>query len=800
MDASYYKKYEPIFGAWKIKKKLGEGNFGAVFEIEREDFGTTYHAALKAITIPKNESELESIMDDGMDASATQEYLEQFVEKIVGEFVLMSKLKGNSNVVSYEDHQVVKHENGVGWDILIRMELLTPMLSYFKTNNISKRDIIKLGIDMCKALELCQKYNIIHRDIKPENIFISDSGDYKLGDFGIAKEVEKTQSGLTKTGTPTYMAPEVYKGQPYGSSVDLYSLGVVLYRLLNHNRAPFMPQYPKPISYKDKEKAFIMRVSGQKFPMPSNAGSGRLAEIAMKACSYKPEDRYSSPTQMREDLEAILYTEGEGTIMFPGGDRVEVKSVGYVSEEKSNKHIDVDDQTELTDDDSTELLDTSLNGKKNKAPKKKWLMPLIALICVVIIGIIGVVFLSHKNDIPLVYDKTLPELEQVELIDPIEFSIDVLHMNEYDFNLITKRLDTYGVKYTANKNTKTFAVSRNDLGTTEDEITASIEMITGVGSLMFSDAKASSENSIMRTDIESAYVDKEASQFVIELNDDGKNKLDLLVDETVDSGNSYLSLFIDRKDRHHAYVDQNDNIVIDMPTEIINDDVITLFSIKASAAEFEPSDNFIKLIISVIVNGEMTKEYNIYIDEKYGITIEGSEPIEDDENKEDDEKIPDEPIDDKKSEDDEQQNTDDKQEDTTDATQQPPEVTVNPTPICNVCGSTWHTVHPSCSVCGSTSHMEHPMCSVCGSTEHTVHPSCKICGSITHTVHPTCPTCGSNEHSSHPTCAICGSTEHTVHPTCPTCGSIEHTTHPAEQTPPTSSENAGMPEIYIDFD
>ena len=80
MDASYYKKYEPIFGAWKIKKKLGEGNFGSVFEIEREDFGTTYHAALKAITIRKNESELESIMDDGMVASATQEYLEEFVE------------------------------------------------------------------------------------------------------------------------------------------------------------------------------------------------------------------------------------------------------------------------------------------------------------------------------------------------------------------------------------------------------------------------------------------------------------------------------------------------------------------------------------------------------------------------------------------------------------------------------------------------------------------------------------------------------------------------------------------------
>lgn len=139
MDTNYYKQYEPIFGSWTIKRKIGEGNFGAVYEIEREDFGTKYHSALKAITIPKTQAELESIMDDGMDATSAESYLEQFVEKIVGEFVLMSKLKGNSHIVSYEDHQVIKHKDGIGWDILIRMELLTPMMSYMKTTSITKR-------------------------------------------------------------------------------------------------------------------------------------------------------------------------------------------------------------------------------------------------------------------------------------------------------------------------------------------------------------------------------------------------------------------------------------------------------------------------------------------------------------------------------------------------------------------------------------------------------------------------------------------------------------------------------------
>lgn len=423
MDETYYKKYEPIFGAWKIKRKIGEGNFGSVFEIEREDFGTTYRAALKAITIPKSGAELESVLDDGMDMTGAAVYFKQFVEKIVGEFVLMSKLKGNSNVVSYEDHKVIKHDDGIGWDILIRMELLTPLMTYVKSNSITKRDVIKLGIDMCRALELCQKYNIIHRDIKPENIFISDSGDFKLGDFGIAKEVEKTQSGLTKTGTQTYMAPEVYKGQPYGSSVDMYSLGIVLYRLLNHNRAPFMPDFPQPISYSDRERALIMRMGGHKLPVPSGVGDCRLAEIAIKACSFKPEDRYSSPTQMREDLEAILYTEGEQILMFPSGDNLEIKSVEYISNSKDPYATEVigNDATDSMDSDMTEIMmeaEKKTGGHKKKNGIKKKKVIIAAAVCGICVAVSGAYILTReRGDIPKT-EETMTEFTPSPTPDP----------------------------------------------------------------------------------------------------------------------------------------------------------------------------------------------------------------------------------------------------------------------------------------------------------------------------------------------------------------------------------------------
>ena len=319
-----------VFDNWIIKRKIGEGSFGRVFEIQREDFGQIYHAALKVITVPQNEAELRGAIEEGMTQTQAEEYFYSVVEDIVREFALMARLKGTANVVSYEDHTVIRHKDSIGWDILIRMELLNPLLPYAYQHPFSRRDIIRLGIDMCKALELCQKYNIIHRDIKPENIFVSDNGDFKLGDFGIARTVEKTMSGMSKKGTYNYMAPEVYRGAEYGFGVDLYSLGIVLYRLLNKNRIPFLPAPPEPITYSKRELALAKRMGGEDIPDPFYA-EGRLSEIVLKACSFDPKERYSSPMQMRQELEAIMYDAEDAEYIYPDGDELAITENQYVS-------------------------------------------------------------------------------------------------------------------------------------------------------------------------------------------------------------------------------------------------------------------------------------------------------------------------------------------------------------------------------------------------------------------------------------------------------------------------------------
>lgn len=309
MDSDYYKQYEPFFGSWKIVRLIGEGTYGKVFEICRSEYGIEEKAALKIISIPASKSEYNSVLTDCMDERSATEYFRNYMQEMIREISLMSKLKGNSYIVCYEDHEVKNRAETVGWDIMIRMELLTPLNEYTREKGtLGKDEVIHLGIDICKALEICQKYDIIHRDIKPENIFVTNYGNFKLGDFGIARIASQTSGASTRAGTNAYMAPEIYRGEHYGKSVDLYSLGLVLYRLLNDNRLPFMPQYPAPLRFQDRENAQAMRLSGVPIPAPAHADPA-LANVIAKACSYNAEDRFATATDMRLALESLLQPE-----------------------------------------------------------------------------------------------------------------------------------------------------------------------------------------------------------------------------------------------------------------------------------------------------------------------------------------------------------------------------------------------------------------------------------------------------------------------------------------------------------
>ena len=295
-----------VWPEWQLVEKIGEGSFGKVYKAQRTERGRTFYSAIKIISIPGNKGELDSVRSEMNDEQSTREYFRNLVEDCVQEIYTMEHFCGNSHIVSFEDFKVVEYLDEIGWDIYIRMEYLTSFMDYCTGKELTEKEVIKLGCDLAMALIYCRKLNIIHRDVKPENIFVSRFGDFKLGDFGIARELERTMSGFSKKGTYSYMAPEMYKGEKYDSGVDIYSLGIVLYKLMNHNRLPFMNLEKQFITYRDKENALTRRMSGEQMEPPAEAGR-LFAQIILKACAFDPAKRYQTPEEFYRDLDDLKH-------------------------------------------------------------------------------------------------------------------------------------------------------------------------------------------------------------------------------------------------------------------------------------------------------------------------------------------------------------------------------------------------------------------------------------------------------------------------------------------------------------
>ena len=301
------KKYEPLWGKWTVKRIIGEGSFGAVYEVESEKFGNKSSCAVKLISF-KNAEMLQGVKDGETLSSEELEQLKiEEAKKNVREAVLMEKLQGRDHIVEIHDYEIFPGESTT--DVIIRMELLINLNDYtkickIKSENDLKRLVIKLGIDIGRALEECEAEKIVHRDIKPDNIFVNKNGTFKLGDFGLSRKMSKSASfSLRKSaGTPLYMSPEDLgwrNKSDYQS--DMYSLGIVMYQLLNDGNIPYVSDMR---NYDEVYEAIGKRADGEEI-LPPEHENGQLWKIIQKTCQFKKENRYQSAIEFTKELEKL---------------------------------------------------------------------------------------------------------------------------------------------------------------------------------------------------------------------------------------------------------------------------------------------------------------------------------------------------------------------------------------------------------------------------------------------------------------------------------------------------------------
>ena len=296
--------HQYLWPEWQIVNEIGSGAYGTVYKIRREDESGVYFAALKVIIISVGD-ELITVSSQCKEETKRGEKTKRssFAEEVSKEISFMEKFKGNSNIVSYEDHRIIFDEESKSWIVLLRMELLTPLAEYYRKGERTEMDVVRLGIDICNALAMCEKEAILHRDVKPGNIFVSEFGNYKLGDFGIAFITHHTQTMREPIGTHDYMAPEVVRGKIYNKTVDLYSLGLIMYRILNGGRAPFLSvsEVGETVTGQKFKQADARRLNGEPLPKLKDT-SDALCKIVLKACSYEPRERYQSASEFGDSL------------------------------------------------------------------------------------------------------------------------------------------------------------------------------------------------------------------------------------------------------------------------------------------------------------------------------------------------------------------------------------------------------------------------------------------------------------------------------------------------------------------
>ena len=285
---------EEAYKGWKIGKRISTGSSGTVvYEINR-NYGCKEENVIKIVTLLEERVCWEDMTEESRRNYETQR--KKAKEKAVQEVALMYDLKTCENIVGYLDYGFleISDTDGISYVLTIRMFKYKDLDSIAKSKVLSESDIIKIGMDVCNALEACERKGIMHRDIKPGNIFYAedkDKGKYLLADFGISRIVEKGDLAHTYQGTWQLAAPEQFDGltgrNGYDHRVDIYSLGLTLYYLANNQKFPSCNRYREEIA-------------------PIEGVNPELNRILLKACALSAGNRYSEASEMKTDLQ-ILY-------------------------------------------------------------------------------------------------------------------------------------------------------------------------------------------------------------------------------------------------------------------------------------------------------------------------------------------------------------------------------------------------------------------------------------------------------------------------------------------------------------
>lgn len=301
--------FDPVFEQWYTENQLGSGTDGKVYSIVRRNSdGSADRSVLKMIRLGENRSEKKSfntIVEKDEPADGEESYYETIIKNITDNIAVIQRVDNGKRFVKYEEWETRRTSDGKGFAVLIRLERARSLTDLLSELSFTLDETLRIGVSICRSLVRCRDFGYIYPNLKPENILFDERGICKLGDFGSFSCLEPSKTSLAFKRTQYYMAPEFIRTGNVNGTVDTYSLGLVLYSLINRGRLPFTEKYPEKVTVSSLDLSMQKRLDGEPLPEPAIYDEA-LFRIIKKACAYKVEERYLSPKQMLADLKNAL--------------------------------------------------------------------------------------------------------------------------------------------------------------------------------------------------------------------------------------------------------------------------------------------------------------------------------------------------------------------------------------------------------------------------------------------------------------------------------------------------------------
>lgn len=214
------------------------------------------------------------------------------------EIEIMERLANCDGVIHLSDYEIMNDSECRR--VYLLLECAKNLQESGILTELSAKKAVQLCMRLCDILTECGSYGVFHLDIKPQNLFFDITGNMRLGDFGVSLYRQELPDNKQLRGSLNYMAPEVYRNRTNSVSSEIYSVGMVLYWLLNRQRLPFEQEL-----FSSKEVSLYKRLAGTEFPkIPAEdtALSDVLANVFRTVCAFEPTDR----PQSFEELKKVL--------------------------------------------------------------------------------------------------------------------------------------------------------------------------------------------------------------------------------------------------------------------------------------------------------------------------------------------------------------------------------------------------------------------------------------------------------------------------------------------------------------